>query len=312
MLFGSNDQPDNMNRPAGQGAQIFDASTMDFEDKVMKASMDKPVIVEFWAPWCGPCKQLMPILEKAVTQSGGAVSMAKVNIDENQELAQAMRIQSVPMVFAFFEGQPVNGFQGVKPESEIKGFIDQVVQMAKQAQPEALDIPQTLSAAAQALSESDFSGAQNLYVQILQEDEKNVAAFVGLVRTFIAAGQLDQAASMIENAPDEIAKDPQFSAAKTALELAQAGDSNIDLGMLEKAVADKPDDLQAKFDYGMGLFAAGKRAEAIDRMVEIIAANREWEDDKARAQLLKFFEAMGPSDPETVSGRRKLSRVLFS
>lgn len=312
MLFGSKDQQNEMTAQTGQGAQIFDVTTMDFEEKVMKASMEKPVIVEFWAPWCGPCKQLMPVLEKVVGETGGAASMAKVNIDDNQELAQAMQIQSVPMVFAFFQGQPVNGFQGVKPESEIKAFIDQVVQMAKQAQPDALDVPQTLSAAAEALSQNDFPGAQNLYVQILQQDEKNVAAFVGLVRTFIAAGQLDQASGMIENAPDEISKDPQFEAAKTALELAQGGDSNIDLAMLEKAVADKPDDLQAKFDYSTGLFSAGKREEAIDQMIDIIGADREWGDDKAKEQLLKFFEAMGPSDPVTIDGRRKLSRILFS
>jgi putative thioredoxin len=312
MLFGQNNSPNAAPNTASNNAMIFDVTTHDFEEKVMKASMTQPIIVDFWAPWCGPCKQLMPVLEKIVGELGGAVSMAKVNIDDNPELAQALRVQSVPIVFAFFQGQPINAFQGVRPESEIKAFIAELLKEAKQAQPDALDIPQTLSSAAEALAQGDLSTAQNLYVQILQEDEASVEAFTGLVRTFIAADRLEEAAGMIENAPDDIAKDPQFQAAKTALELAQiAGDAG-DLTPLEKAVSQKPNDLNAKFEYGMALFGAGRREEAVDLMVEIIAADREWEEDKARLQLLKFFEAMGPSDPASITGRRKLSRVLFS
>lgn len=312
MLFGQNNSPNAAQTATSNNAMIFDVTTHDFEEKVMKASMTQPIIVDFWAPWCGPCKQLMPVLEKIVGELGGAVSMAKVNIDDNPELAQALRVQSVPIVFAFFQGQPINAFQGVRPESEIKAFIVELLKEAKQAQPDALDIPQTLSSAAEALAQGDLPTAQNLYVQILQEDEASVEAFTGLVRTFIAADRLEEAAGMIENAPEDIAKDPQFQAAKTALELAQmAGDAG-DLAPLEKAVSQKPNDLNAKFEYGMALFGAGRREEAVDLMVEIIAADREWEEDKARLQLLKFFEAMGPSDPASITGRRKLSRVLFS
>lgn len=310
MLFGKNDNKDTPNTQAN-GAS-FDVTTMEFEDKVMKASMETPVIVDFWAPWCGPCKQLMPTLEKVVASYGGQVLLAKVNIDENPELAQALRVQSVPTVFAFFQGQPVTAFQGVRPESEIKAFCDQLLKAAKQSQPDALDIPQALADAAKALADGDVGMAQNLYVQVLQEDETNVEGFTGLVRTFIAVGQLEQAAGMIENAPEDIAKSPQFAAAKTALELAQMGGDAGELAGLEKALAANPEDLQARFDYGMALFGAGQRDEAVDQMVEIISRDREWEEDKARLQLLKFFEAMGPSDPVTVSGRRKLSRLLFS
>ncbi len=309
MLFGKNNQSGQLGQQP-PNTSIFDVTTLDFEDKVLTASMDAPIIVDFWAPWCGPCKQLLPVLEKVIGSYGGAVTMAKVNIDENQELAQALRVQSVPTVFAFFQGQPVNAFQGVLPESQIKSFIDQVLQAAQQAQPDALDIPKTLSDAAKFLADGDLGHAQNLYVQILEVDEKNVEAFTGLVRTFIAAGQLEQAASMIENAPDDIARESQFQAAKTAVELAQMAVG--DLTALEADFAKNPDDLAIKFDYGMALFGVGKKEEAVDMMVGIIGTNREWEEDKARVQLLRFFEAMGPADPITVAGRRKLSRLLFS
>ena len=310
MLFGKNNNAGQMPANAPQGGMVFDVTTMEFEDKVLKASMDAPVIVDFWAPWCGPCKQLMPVLEKIIASYGGAVKMAKVDIDQNPELAQALRVQSVPTVFAFYQGQPVNAFQGVLPESEIRTFIDQLLKMAKQSQPDALDIPQALSDAAKFLTDGDLGNAQNLYVQILQEDEKNVEAFTGLVRTFIAAGQIEQAAGMIENAPEDISRETSFQAAKTAVELAQMASG--DLVELEKTVAAKPDDLQARFDLSMALFGAGNRERAIDEMIEIISMNREWEDDKARLQLLKFFEAMGGADPVTIAGRRKLSRLLFS
>lgn len=315
MLFGKNDnngRQEGMMPAAGQNAVMFDVTTTEFEDKVMKTSMETPVIVDFWAPWCGPCKQLMPVLEKVVASYGGKILLAKVNLDDNPELAQALRVQSVPTVFAFYQGQPVTAFQGVRPESEIKALCDQLLQAAKQGQPDALDVPQALSDAAQALAEGDIGAAQNLYVQVLQEDEANVEGFTGLVRTFIAAGQLEQAAGMIENVPEDIAKSSQFEAAKTALELAQMGGDAGELAALEKAASENPDDLQACFDYGMALFGAGQREEAVDRMIDIIRRDREWEEDKARVQLLKFFEAMGPSDPATVAGRRKLSRLLFS
>ncbi|MCB9989969.1 MAG: tetratricopeptide repeat protein [Rhodospirillales bacterium] len=304
----------NQDQPAGAANNndlIFDVGTADFEDKVMRGSIDTPILVDFWAPWCGPCKQLGPMLEQAVTQAGGKIRMAKVNIDENPELAQALRVQSVPMVFAFFGGQPVNAFVGVKAPGELKSFIDQMIEMARQARPDALDIPQALSEAAQALSAGDLDLAQGLYVQVLGEDEQNAQAYAGLIRTFIAAGQAEHAQEMINNVPDAISGDAAFAAAKTALELAMDVPVH-DFSHLEEKLAKNPADHAARFDLAVGLFSAGEKERAIDELVEIVRRDRKWEDDKARLQLLKFFEALGFADPLAAEGRRKLSAVLFS
>jgi len=297
--------------PAANDTLIFDVGTENFEDAVMKASLETPILVDFWAPWCGPCKQLMPVLEQAVAAAGGKVKMAKVNIDEHPELAQAMRVQSVPAVFAFVGGQPVNAFMGMKSESEIKAFIAEMVAMGNSAKPDAVDIPQALSEAGQALAAGDLPLAQGLYVQILTQDENNVAAYTGLIRVFIAGGQAEHAQEMINEAPELIAKDPQFEAAKTALELAQ--DVPIqDYSALEDKIAANQNDHQARFDLAVALFSGGEKERAIDELVEIVGRDRKWNEDGARVQLLKFFEALGPADPLTMEGRKKLSSVLFS
>lgn len=306
--------PTNATATAGAAASdvIKDSDTQRFAVDVLDASMQQPVIVDFWAPWCGPCKQLMPVLEAAVQAAGGQVLLAKVNIDENPELAQALRVQSVPTVYAFFGGQPVNAFAGMRPPSEIKAFIDQLVRMARQGQPDALDIPQVLAQAAQALAAGDAGTAQGLYMAILEQDEGNVQAYTGLVRTLIAAGARDDARHMIENAPEAIAKDAQFAAARTALALAESAPAGS-LAALQAASDADPASHQARFDLAGALFAAGRKGEAIDALIEILRrGGREWEDEKARKELLKFFDALGPSDPETLAGRRKLSAVLFS
>ncbi|MCD8498148.1 MAG: thioredoxin [Alphaproteobacteria bacterium] len=311
MFFGSKksggpDAPANTN-----AAVIFDVSAPDFEDKVMRASMEKPVIVDFWAPWCGPCKQMMPTLEKAVNDLGGDVLLAKVNIDENPELAQALRIQSVPTVYAFLGGRPVDAFQGAQPESAIKTFLHKVVQAAKQMKPDALDIPEALKGAAEALAQGDLMTAQNIYVQVLGQDERNVQAYVGLVRVFIAANELEQAAGMVENAPPEIAKSPLFAEAKTALELAQNKPSGA-AAQFEAVLAKNPDDHQARLDFAGALFAEGKKEAAIEQLLISIEKNRMWNEEAARKQLLKYFEALGPVDPLVIESRRKLSSLLFS
>ena len=312
MLFGNKNKPGPAQDAGGAGAEIFDVTTMEFEDKVMRASVETPILVDFWAPWCGPCKQLMPVLEAEIKAAGGKVKLAKVNIDDNPELAQALRVQSVPTVFAFFGGQPVTAFMGVRPASEIKNLIAQLIKMAQGAQPDALDVPATLAAAAQAMAEGQIGPAQELYAMIMAQDENNAAAFAGLARTYLAAGDLEQARFVLEDAPEAIRKDPQLLAVHTALELAENAPGAGELGRMAAAVQQNPADLQARFDYGVALFAAGKKAEAIDEMIAIITRNRAWEEDKARRELLRFFEAMGPMDPETVAGRRKLSSVLFS
>lgn len=292
-------------------AAIFDVGTEEFEEKVMHASMQTPVIVDFWAPWCGPCKQMMPTLEKVINETAGKVKLAKVNIDEHPELAQAMRVQSVPTVFAFFQGQPVTAFAGAKPESEIKNFIGEILKMARQAQPDALDIPAVMAEADKALTDGDIGLAQGLYMQVLQEDESNANAFAGLVRTFIAAEQYEQAQSMLDEAPEEMANADALKAARTALELAQSS-GDADTAAWDARLAKNENDHEARFERAMALFGAGQREEAIDDLVEIVGRDRSWEEDKARQQLLKFFEALGMTDPLTVAGRRKLSSVLFS
>lgn len=294
---------------------IFDVGATDFEARVMHGSMDVPVLVDFWAPWCGPCKQLGPVLEAAVTEAGGKIKLAKVNIDENPELAQALRVQSVPTVFAFFKGQPVTAFAGARPASEVKMFIDQLIKLAQKGAPgaeQALDVPAALKHAAALLAQNDVAGAQEIYALILSQDENNAAAYTGLVRTVIAAGALDEAQHLIDTAPEAIGKDAQFAAARTALDLARNSPARGALKKLQDAVAARPDDQEARLELAKGLFAAGARAEAIDTLIESLRRNREWEEGRARKQLIEFFDAMGPADPLTAAGRRQLSSVLFS
>ncbi len=317
MFFGSKTQPVAPAAPTAPAAtaaaseSIFDVTGPEFEERVMKGSMEKPIIVEFWAPWCGPCKQLMPILEKAVNATNGEVLMAKINIDQHPDLAQALRVQSVPTVYAFFGGRPVDAFQGAQPESNIKAFVDKLVTIARGNQPDAVVIPDALKAAAQALAAGDLGTAQALYAQILQQDEKNVEAYVGLVRLFIAAGALEQAAALVQNAPPEIAKSPNFTAAKTALDLAQKAPVDGYDDLIQK-VAKNPADHQAKIDLAEAQFASGEREDAVETLLQSIAQDREWSEQAARKTLLKFFEAMGHSDPLTAAARKKLSTLLFS
>lgn len=313
MLFGNKtpDTPQAAPAPANQPI-VFDATTDNFEDTVMRASMDKPVIVDFWAPWCGPCKQLMPILESAVAAAGGEVLLAKVNLDENPELAQALRVQSVPTVFGFVGGQPIDAFQGVVPEGQIKDFIAKLIQASRAGKPDAIDIPETLKTAAQALASGDTSTANTLYMQILEQDEKNAKAFAGLVRVFIASGELEQAEQLLNNAPEDFANDPALAEARTALELVQNAPEAGELEKLQKAAIKKPKDHQAQIDLAEAQFAAGHKEEAVDTLIESIRIDREWNEALARTTLLKFFEAMGHTDPLSTQGRKKLSSILFS
>jgi putative thioredoxin len=305
--------PESTSAPGASGAVIFDVTTARFEEAILKASLQKPVLVDFWAPWCGPCKQMMPVLEAEVTAAKGDVLLAKVNIDENPELAQAMRIQSVPTVMAFFQGQPVTGFAGARPASEIKNLIAQLVKLARSSMPDSIDVAAAMKQAGELLAAGQVAEAQQIYMAVLSQDETNAEAYAGLARTLMAAGALEEAEELMAQSPEPVAKSPAMTAVKTALEIAKgAGEAVRKLKPLQDKVNAAPEDHQARFDLAAAQFASGQKEAAIDNLLHIIARDRGWNDEAARLELLRFFEAMGFADPLSAEGRKKLSRLLFS
>ena len=289
---------------------VKDVSTATFMQDVVEASNETPVIVDFWAPWCGPCKQLGPVLEKVVGEAGGAVRMVKVNIDENPEIAQQMRIQSIPAVFAFSGGRPIDGFAGALPESQVKAFVDRVAAAAGTTQSSPID--EALAQASELLDANDFDSAAGLLAQILQHDPENVPAKVGLIRCLVAAGDTGQARELLDSIPEDKRAEADVAAAVSSLELAEKAADAGDLNQIRARLEANAGDHQARYDLALALYAAGETEEAIDQLVEIVRRDRGWNDEAARKELLQFFEALGPTDPVTVDGRRKLSSVLFS
>src|SRR5712671_3215088 len=285
--------------PTAPSGHIKDASLTSFAADVLDASMDVPVIVDFWAPWCGPCKQLGPLLERLVTEAKGAVRLVKVNIDENPEIAQQLRIQSIPTVYAFKNGQPVDGFMGAVPESQLRQFVQTLIGPA--GEEPARGIEEALSAA-----------AAQLYGQILQEDPGNPKAVAGLARCYLQSGDIDRAKKTLQLVRPDGASDEAIRAVEAELALKESAAAAGDLGPLRAKVEADPADLQARFDLALGLDGRGAREEAIDQLLEIIRRNRKWNEDAARKQLVTLFEAMGPTDPRTLSARRRLSSLLFS
>jgi putative thioredoxin len=302
-----------LGQPGGNGAAtdlIKDSSTAAFVDDVVNASIDTPVIVDFWAPWCGPCKQLGPILEKVVTAARGAVKLVKIDIDKNPEIAQQLRIQSIPAVFAFVGGRPVDTFQGALPESRIKAFVDKLSATAGTTQ--ADPVGDALAQAKEMLDAGDHAAANSIHMQVIEHDAGNLAARAGLARGLVAMGELAQASEVLTAVPEDKRDDAEIAAAWSVLELAQKSAGAGDLDDLERRVAAEPGDHQARYDLALALYGAGRREAAIDQLIEIIRRDREWNDEAARKELLQLFEAMGPTDPETAAGRRKLSAILFS
>ena len=287
---------------------IKDATEASFMADVVEASRVQPVIVDFWAPWCGPCKQLGPALEKAVAAAKGAVKLVKVDIDKNPRIASQLRVQSIPTVYAFVDGQPVDGFMGAVPDSQIKAFIDRLA-----GPPEAgdagIEVADVLALAAESLKLGEIGGAAQAYAQALQLDPENLKAIAGLARCYLTGGDAERAREILAMAP-EGAKDPELDSVRTALDL--AADAPAELKPFEQALAKDENDHAARLELAKALAGRGQLDEAVDQLLRIIETDLDWNEGAARAQLLKVFEAAGPGSETARRGRRRLSSILFS
>lgn len=294
-----------MQQQENNSPYIIDVDMSGFVSQVIEKSTQVPVIVDFWAPWCEPCKTLGPIIEKVVKEAAGAVILAKMNIDEAKEIAEQMQIRSVPTVVAFVEGRPVDAFAGVKSESEIREFIEKI---APELAPSEIDTILALANEAYTADNMDEAGAA--FSQALQLEAENPAAIAGLANVLVKLGDLENAEQVLSGAPD--GNDPAISAAKAALDIAMQIGEVGDMASLKSALEKDANDHQSRFDLSLALWANGERENAADQLLHIFAADKEWQEDGARKQLLKYFEMAGPTDPFTVATRRKLSSLLFS
>tara|TARA_X000000368_G_scaffold35809_1_gene26165 strand:+ start:372 stop:1277 length:906 start_codon:yes stop_codon:yes gene_type:complete len=292
------------------GSVIKEVSEATFMQDVVEASKERPVIVDFWAPWCGPCKTLGPQLEEAVKATNGAVAMAKVNVDENQMIAGQMQVQSIPTVFAFSNGQPVDGFQGAVSASEIKAFVDRVVAANGGEVESGLD--NAVASAEQMLNEGDFEAAIETFSAILEEDANNLKSYIGLIKCHIAIDDLDQAEAILNGAPLEISQGPEIEPIHAQIELAKQARDAGPINDLVVLVEKKPDDHDARFKLAQSLHGAGQVEEAVDQLLELFKRDREWNDGAAKSQLFIIFEALEPNNTIVLNGRRKLSSLIFA
>jgi putative thioredoxin len=295
-----------LNQGGGEADLIKNTTTKDFLRDVIEASREVPVLVDFWAPWCGPCRQLTPILEKAVRAAKGAVRLVKLNIDEQPQIPGQMGVQSIPAVFAFQDGRPVDGFMGALPESRVNDFIARLIGDS------AGDTAADLEAAEAALSAGDVNSAAQLFGEVLQKDRENAQALAGLAKCYIKTGDLVRAEQTLALVPPAKADSSPVASARAALELARKTPAAGDIETLRAKLAADPKDPQARFDLALALSAKGDRSGALDELLAVVAKNRSWNDDAARKQLLQLFDAWGPADPSTIAGRQRLSSLLFA
>ena len=288
---------------------VIDVDTNNFMTEVVEGSSKQPVIVQFWAPWCGPCKQFGPILEKVVAVANGKVKMVRVNIDDNQQIAQQLRVQSVPTVYAFVDGQPVDGFTGAQPESALVQFIEKISALGGAG----ADIATMLEAGNAAAETQDFASAMKIFQQVMEAEPESADALAGLVRCLTGLKDHQAAREIVDQLDDGFREKPAMQAAIMALEVAErAADSAGDLDEAQALVEANPNDLQARQDLAMALFASGENAGAMAQLLESIRIDRGWNEDAARLQLLEFFKALGAANPDVMTARRQLSTLLFA
>ena len=295
-----------LNQGGGEADLIKNTTTKDFLRDVIEASREVPVLVDFWAPWCGPCRQLTPILEKAVRAAKGAVRLVKLNIDQHPQIPGQMGVQSIPAVYAFQDGRPVDGFMGALPESRVNDFIARLIGDS------AGDTAADLEAAEAALSAGDVNSAAQLFGEVMQKDRENAQALAGLAKCYIKTGDLARAEQTLALVPPAKADSSPVASARAALELARKTPAAGDIETLRAKLAADPKDPQARFDLALALSAKGDRSGALDELLAVVAKNRSWNDDAARKQLLQLFDAWGPADPSTIAGRQRLSSLLFA